>query len=57
MNPSVQIPKVRFDIPPVVPPRHPVDARRGPRTNRPVRRLQPLDGHVMKERGEPHFSV
>ena len=47
LDPGVQIPKVRFEIPPVVRPRHPVDARRRPRADRPVRQLQPLDGHVV----------
>ena len=57
VDPSVQIPKVRFEILPVVPPRHPVDPGGGVRADRPVRLPQPVDGHVMKERGEPHIPV
>jgi hypothetical protein len=57
MDPSVQIPKVRFEIQPVVPPRDPVDARGGVRTDRPIRLPQTIDADVMKERGEPHIPV
>jgi hypothetical protein len=53
----MKISKVLFEILPVVPPRHPVDARRGARTNRPKGQLQTLDGHVMQKRGEPHILI
>jgi hypothetical protein len=54
---SVKIPKVLLQIPPVVPPRHTVHPRRGVRADRPVRRPQAIDGHVMKERREPCIVV
>jgi hypothetical protein len=57
MDPGVEIAKVRFEIQPVVPPRDPVDARCGTRADRPIRLPQPVDRHVMKERGEPHIPV
>jgi hypothetical protein len=57
MDPNVKIAKVRFEIQPVVPPRHPVDARRGVRADRPIRLPQPLDRHMVKERGQPHIPV
>jgi hypothetical protein len=57
MDPGMQIPKVRFELLPVFPPRHTVNPRRGARANRPVRRLQTLNGHVVQERGEPHILV
>ncbi len=57
MNPGMQIAKVRFEISPVVPPRHPVDPRSSARADRPVRLPQTVDGHVMKKRGEPHILV
>ena len=57
MDPGVQIPKVRFEIQSVVPPRNPVDPRSGVRTDRPIRLPQTIDRHVMKERSEPHIPV
>ena len=57
MNPGVQIPKVRLQIQPVVPPRDPIDPRGRVRADRPVRLPQTIDAHVMKERGEPHIPV
>jgi hypothetical protein len=53
----VQIAKVRFEIHAVVPPRDPVDPGGGVRTDRPIRLPQPIDRHVVKERGEPHIHV
>ena len=57
VDPGVQIAKVRFEILPVVLPRHPIDPRGGLRAERPIRRPQPIDVDVMKERGEPHILV
>ena len=57
MNASMEIPKVALQLLPVFLPRHTVDPGRSPRANRPVRRLQPLNGHVMQKRGEPHVLV
>jgi hypothetical protein len=54
---GVQIPQVLFEVLPVVLPRHPVDSRSRARTNRPVRQLQTVDGHVVQERGEPRVLV
>jgi hypothetical protein len=54
---GVKIPKVLLQIPPVVPPRHPVHPRRSVRADRPIRRPQAIDGHVMKERREPCIVV
>ena len=50
----MEIPEVALELLPVCLPRHTVDAGSSARTNRPVRRLQPLNGHVMQKRGEPH---
>jgi hypothetical protein len=57
MNASVQSSKVRFEIQPVLAPRHAVDARRGLRADRPIRRTETIDVNVMQERGEPHILV
>ena len=57
MDPGVQIPKVLFEILPVVLPRHTVHARCGARTDCPVRLPQAVDGHVMQKRGEPRLPV
>jgi hypothetical protein len=57
MNPGVQIKKVRFEICPVVPPRHPIDPRGRVRADRPIRLPQTIYGHVVKKRGEPHILV
>ena len=57
MDPGVQIPKVRFEIQSVVPPRDPIDPRGGVRTDRPIRHPQTIDADVVKERGEPHILV
>jgi hypothetical protein len=55
VDPGVQIAKVRFEIWPVIPPRHPVDPRSSARADRPIRLPQTVDGHVMKKRSEPHI--
>ena len=43
MDPGVQIPKVLFEIQPVVPPRDPIDPRGGVRADRPIRLPQTID--------------
>ena len=57
VNTSVQIPKVGFEIQPVLLPRYAVHPGSRVRTDRPVRLPQAVDGHVMKKRGEPHLLV
>ena len=53
----MQPPEVLLQALPVVPPRHPIDAWRRAGPDRPVRRLQTLDGHVVQKRREPHIPV
>src|SRR4051812_34175750 len=53
----MQIAKIRFEICPVVRPRHAVHPRRGLRADRPIRRPQAIDIDVVQERGEPHILV
>ena len=50
-------PKVRFEILPVLLPRHAVDPRRRLRLQRAVGRPQAIDVDVVQQRGEPHFLV
>ena len=57
VNPGVEVPKVLFEVLPVVLPRHPVHSRGSARTDRPVRRLQAVDAHVVQKRGEPRVLV
>ena len=57
MHPPVQIPKVRFEVLPVVVPRHVVDPRSRLRPKREVRQPEAIDRDVMQERGEPHILV
>ena len=57
LDPPVQIPKVRFEVLPVGPPRHAVHPRGCPRVQRPVGRPEALDVDVMQERGEPCLLV
>ena len=57
VDPGVKIAKVLLEILPIVPPRDTVNPRCRARTNRPVRQLQALDGHVMQKRGEPRVLV
>ncbi|MGB0097360.1 MAG: hypothetical protein WBP81_33075 [Solirubrobacteraceae bacterium] len=57
MNPAMQVPKVLFEILPVVLPRHPVHPRRGLGLQRPIGRPQAVDVDVMQERGEPHITA
>jgi len=53
----VQVPKIRFEVLPVVVPRHVVHPRRGLRPKHEVRRPQAIDINAMQERGEPHILV
>jgi len=53
----MQIPQVLLEIQPIVLPRHPVNTWSRARTDRPVRGLQTLDGHVVQKRREPHVPV
>jgi hypothetical protein len=53
VNTGVQIPKVLFEILPVVHPHHPIHPRRGLGLKRPVRRPRTVDLDVVQERGEP----
>ena len=57
MDPSVEVPKVRFEVLPVLRPRHAIDTRRGLRANRPVRRSEPVDVDMVQERREPRVLV
>src|SRR6266498_4234416 len=57
VNASMEIPEVVLQLLPVFLPRHAVDAGSSARASRPVRSLQPLNGHVMQKRGEPHVLV
>src|SRR5829696_7650945 len=57
MNSGVQIPKVLFEILPVVVPRHAVGARSGLRVQRPIGRPQAVEVDVVQERREPHILV
>src|SRR5215207_7394268 len=57
MDSGVQIPKVLFEVLPLVVPRHAVDPRRGPRVQHPVGRPQAVNIDVVQERGEPHTLV
>jgi len=57
MNPGMQIPKLRFEIVPVVLPRDAVHPRRGRGLQRPIGRSQAVDVNVMQERREPRFLV
>ena len=57
MDPSVQIPEVVLQIPPIVLPRHAVHPGRGPRVQRPIGRPEAIDIDVMQERGEPRLLV
>jgi hypothetical protein len=57
VNPGVQIPKVHFEILPVIHPRHPVYPRRGLGLQRPVGRPQAVDVDVVQERGESCLLV
>ena len=50
MDPGVQIPEVLLQILPVGPPRDTIHARSRAGTNRPIRLLQALYGHVVQER-------
>jgi hypothetical protein len=53
----MQILEIALETLPVVSPRHPVNPRSGVRADRPIRLPQTIDGHVMKESGEPHIPV
>ncbi len=57
MNPGVQIPKVRFEVLPVIHPPDAVHPRRGLGPKRPIRRPQTIDVNVMQERREPRLLV
>jgi len=57
MDTGMEIPKVRFEIPPVVPPRNPIDPSGRARADRPIRLPQTIDADVVKERSEPHILV
>jgi hypothetical protein len=57
MDPSMEIPKMRLEVLPVLRPRHAVDTRRGLRANRPIRRAEPVDIDVVQERCEPRVLV
>src|ERR1700694_2424912 len=57
VNASMEIPEVALQLLPVFLPRHTVDAGGSARADRPARRLQPLHGHVMQKRGEPHALI
>jgi len=57
VHPGVQVPKIRFEVLPVVVPRHVVHPRRGLRPKHEVRRPQAIDINAMQERGEPHILV
>ena len=57
MDPGVQIPKVLFEILSVVRPRNPIDPRRGPGLQRPIRRPQAIDIDVVQERSEPRVLI
>ena len=57
MDPSMQIPKIRLEIQPVVRPRHAIHSRSGLRPQREVRRPQAIDIDVMQERREPRILV
>jgi len=53
MHPSVQIPKVGLETLPVFRPRDPIHPGRRLGIQSPIRRPQPIDRDVVKERGEP----
>jgi hypothetical protein len=53
----MEIPEVSLQVLPVVAPRHLIDAGSRVRAKRPVRLPQTIDGHVVKERGEPRVPV
>jgi hypothetical protein len=53
MDPSVQIDKLALEIGLVVPPCHPVDARRRIPLEREKRQPEKIDADMMEERGEP----
>src|SRR4051794_10149715 len=57
MDPAMKVPKIRFEILPVVLPPHPVHPRRGLRPKREIRRPQAIDVNVVQERGEPRILV
>jgi hypothetical protein len=57
MDPGVQIPKVRFEIQPVVRPRHTINPRSGLRPKRQVRRPETINVDMMQERGELRILV
>src|SRR6266542_6925094 len=54
---GMQIAKVRFEILPVVLPRHLVHPRRRPRAQPPIGRAQALDADVVQKRREPRIRV
>ena len=56
-EPGMKIPKVRFEILPVIRPRHAVHPRCGLRLQRPVGRPQAINIDMMQERGESCILV
>src|SRR5216683_2133199 len=57
MQPPVQVLKVAIQVLAVGCPRHPVHARRGLGTDRPVGPPQPAQADVVQQRGEPRFLI
>src|SRR6478672_13315326 len=57
MQPLVQATEVVLQVLPVGRPRHLVHPRRGVRVDRPIRSPEPVDVHMVQQRGEPCLLV
>jgi hypothetical protein len=56
-HPLMQISQTSLQIPPVIPPRHPIHPGRRLRADRPVRRPQSGDADVVHQRGKPRTLI